>query len=527
MIRISNVKLPVDYSDTTITNEVCRQLRCDKSSIEKLYFHKLSVDARKKSDVHYIAALNVELNISENKILNRCKNKNISIAKPYKYELPNGKPTFFPPVIVGAGPAGLFAGLVLAQAGFCPIIIERGSPIDERTKKVDDFIYKGILDTNCNIQFGEGGAGAFSDGKINTGTKDSRAKKVLEEFVAAGAPPEIMYNAKPHIGTDYLHTVVKNIRRAITSLGGRFIFNTTVSDFSISNGAIRAVTTDRNDKIDTSHVILAPGHSSRDTYKRLHELNITMEQKPFSVGVRIEHLQQEINHMQYGTFANKGHLGAADYKLAVHLKNGRGVYTFCMCPGGVVVPAASEEKTVVTNGMSRFARDMPNANSALLVGVTPKDFGSADVLAGIEFQRKFEHSAFNLGGKNYCAPAQRVADFFAGQKTSSFGTVTPSYRPGILGSDLNKIMPEYMAQSLKAAISQFNNKLPNFGNPDAVLTGMETRSSSPLRILRDSSLQSPVCKGLFPCGEGAGYAGGIISAAVDGIKCAEAIIRGE
>lgn len=527
MIRISNIKLPVDYNDETILKAACSELRCDKRSVDIINLHRLSVDARKKTNVHFTATVDVSLNISESKVLSRCKSKNAALAEPYKYEIPKGQAPALSPVIVGAGPAGLFAGLILAQAGCSPIIIERGGMIDERIQKVEVFSSGGTLDTNCNIQFGEGGAGAFSDGKLNTGTKDSRARKVLEEFVLAGAPKEILYNAKPHVGTDYLHIAVKNLREKIKALGGSFMFNTTVTDFSILNGAINAVITDKGEKIQTNNVILALGHSSRDTYTRLNELCIAMEQKPFSIGVRIEHLRDKINRAQYGAFADKGHLDAADYKLAVHLQNGRGVYTFCMCPGGEVVPAASELNTVVTNGMSRFARDAKNSNSALLVGIGTDDFGSDNVLAGIELQRKFERAAFDLGGQNYNAPVQRVSDFILSKRTTQFGEVLPSYRPGVLGADLNKIMPEYMSASLKEAIIKFDEKLKGFNHPDALLTGMETRSSAPLRIIRDSSCQSPSCRGLYPCGEGAGYAGGIISAAVDGIKCAEAIIRGE
>ena len=527
MIRISNIKLPVDYDDGTIQKRICDELRCDRRAVEAFNLHRLSVDARKKSNVHFSASVDVKLNISESKALSRCRSKNAVLAKPYRYELPNPqKKPDNPPVVIGAGPAGLFAGLILAQAGFSPIIIERGEKIEERINTVERFSGGGRLDTNSNIQFGEGGAGAFSDGKLNTGTKDSRARKVLEEFVAAGAPEEILYRAKPHVGTDYLHIAVKNLREKIINLGGSFKYKTTVTDFLISAGKINGVITDKGEKIESNNVVLALGHSSRDTYKRLSELNIAMEQKPFSIGVRIEHLREKIDISQYGDFAGKGHLGAADYKLAVHLPNGRGVYTFCMCPGGEVVPAASETGTVVTNGMSRFARDMTNSNSALLVGVGCDDFGSDSVLAGIELQRKFEKSAFLLGGESYFAPSQRVEDFLLGRATKSFGDVKPSYRPGVTGADLNTIMPQYMSESLKQGIIMLDEKLKGFNSPDAVLTGMETRSSAPLRIIRNEQFQSVNCRGLYPCGEGAGYAGGIISAAVDGIKCAEAILRG-
>lgn len=527
MIRISNIKLPVDFNDGLITKKLCNLLRCDKRSIRGFTLFKLSIDARKKNDIHFLSSIDVYMNIPDEKVLSKYRGNNAQICEPYKYQLPAGTPNDTPPIVIGAGPAGLFAGLILAQAGFSPIIIERGETIDKRTKDVECFSHDRKLKLNSNVQFGEGGAGAFSDGKLNTGTKDTRARKVLEEFVLAGAPNEILWNSKPHIGTDFLHTSVKAIREKIKVLGGKFMFSTTVTDFIIKNGKICGLITDKNDTIDCERVILALGHSSRDTYKRLSELGISMQQKPFSIGVRIEHQRQLIDRAQYGNFAGRGRLGAADYKLATHLKNGRGVYTFCMCPGGVIVPAASEEHTVVTNGMSRFARDSTNSNSAILVGVSPADFESESVLAGIEFQRKFEQAAFKLGGENYNAPAQRLGDFLSNNKTTYFGDVIPSYLPGVEKANLNQIMPDYLSESLKEGIVEFGLKLKGFAGPDAVLTGMETRSSAPVRILRNEYLQSPVCKGLYPCGEGAGYAGGIISAAVDGIKCAEAIIKGD
>lgn len=526
MIRISNIKLPIDYNDGLIFKKVNYMLRCDKRAIKGFSLHKLSIDARKKSDVHFLATVDVKLNISDEKAMSKCRSNNIQICSPYKYHLPSGKPTGTPPIVIGAGPAGLFAGLILAQAGFSPIIIERGETIDKRVDDVERFSRDRKLNVNSNIQFGEGGAGAFSDGKLNTGTKDMRARKVLEEFVLAGAPREILWNSKPHIGTDYLHIAVKALREKIQILGGRFLFSTTVTDFKIKNGKIMGIVTDKCETIDCDRVILALGHSSRDTYKRLNDLGIAMEQKPFSIGVRIEHRRELIDHAQYGDVAGNGKLGAADYKLATHLKNGRGVYTFCMCPGGVVVPATSEVNAVVTNGMSRFARDSMNSNSAVLVGVSPTDFDSAGILAGVELQRKYERAAFLLGGENYNAPVQRLDDFLTNSKTTQFGDVTPSYMPGVEKADLNQIMEDYISESLKEGIVAFGQKLKGFDNPDAVLTGMETRSSAPVRILRDEFLQSPVCRGLYPCGEGAGYAGGIISAAVDGIKCAEAIITG-
>lgn len=531
MIKLSNVKLPVNYTDNIVIAEISKTLKIPKNAIFKYEFSRLSVDARKKNNVHYTATINIAINeklAKENDIIKKNKKLNITKVTPYEYAIKRAERLSPAPVVVGAGPAGLFCGLVLAQSGACPIVIERGKSVDERQKDVNNFWSTGILNTSSNVQFGEGGAGTFSDGKLNTGTKDTRAQKVLEEFVKHGAPSEILYNAKPHIGTDKLPTAVKNIRNEIIRLGGKVLFETQLTDIVIKNNSVSEIvvaTKNGKEKIPCNQLVLALGHSARDTFEMLARLNIPMEQKPFSVGARIEHLQSEIDKAQYGEFARKGNLGAADYKLAVHLNNGRGVYTFCMCPGGTVVAAASEENRLVTNGMSKFARAEINANSALLVGINPSDFGSENVLAGVELQRRLEEQAFIAGEGNYKAPVQRVADFIENKKTTAFGSILPSYTAGATMADLNNCLPQFVAESLKEGIKQLDNKLKGFANGDALLTAVETRSSSPVRIIRNDSMQSISIAGLYPCGEGAGYAGGIMSAAVDGIKCAEQIIN--
>lgn len=531
MIKLSKLKLSVDYTDKTVIKEISRTLKIPEKAILKYEFSRRSVDARKKNNVHFLATVNVTINekiIKENDIIRKNKKLNITKVTPYHYAVKRVNKQSVPPVVVGAGPAGLFCGLVLAQAGACPIVIERGKAVDERQKDVNTFWSTGVLNTSSNVQFGEGGAGTFSDGKLNTGTKDFRATKVLEEFVKHGAPTEILYNAKPHIGTDKLPTAVKNIRNEIIRLGGKVLFETQLTNIIIKNNSVTDIivaTKNGEEKIPCNKLVLALGHSARDTFEMLASLNIPMEQKPFSVGARIEHLQSEIDKAQYGDFARKGHLGSADYKLAVHLNNGRGVYTFCMCPGGTVVASSSEENRLVTNGMSKFARAEVNANSALLVGITPSDFGSEHILAGVELQRKLEEQAFIAGEGNYKAPVQRVADFINNKKTTSFGSVLPSYTAGTTMANLNTCLPDFVAESLKEGIQQLDNKLKGFANGDAILTAVETRSSSPIRIIRNENMQSILINGLYPCGEGAGYAGGIMSAGVDGIKCAEQIIN--
>ncbi len=526
MIRVSNIHLPLDYTDKTVRKKIAKQLRIDENAINGCSIFRRSVDARKKDNIYFLTSADIEVNTDENKICKRCKDA--QIVKPYKYDIPKwiGGSS---PLVVGAGPAGLFAALILAQSGAKPVLIERGRDVDRRTEDVNSFWLSGKLDASSNVQFGEGGAGTFSDGKLSTGTKDIRQRKVLIEFVSHGAPDEILYNAKPHIGTDRLKTTVKNIRKEIISLGGTVMFESKLTDINTSNGHIVSAVIDRNDSkevIDTNSIILAIGHSARDTFEMLYKKSIPIEAKPFSVGARIEHLRETIDRSQYGEFAGNKRLGAANYKINVHIKNGRGVYTFCMCPGGKVVNASSEEGRLVTNGMSEFARDETNSNAALLVGVNPEDFVGDNPLRGMYFQREIESKAFRLGGENYNAPVQRVSDFLNSQKSTSLGEVIPSIAPGYTLTDISELYPEFISESMKSGIAEMGRKLKGFDDGDAILTAIESRSSSPVRILRSSdSLESVGIKGLYPCGEGAGYAGGIISAAVDGIKCAEKIIE--
>ena len=530
MIKIAEIVLPLDTGEEQLKKLAAEKLKIKPDRIQSLKLIKKSVDARKKNDVRFICSVAVSLlPKEESQCLNRNRNPKITRLAPQKYQLPLGASLPQRPVIVGFGPAGMFAALILAQAGQRPVVLERGSKVEERAQSVQAFWRGGALDPEANVQFGEGGAGTFSDGKLNTGIKDFRCRKVLEELVAAGAPEEILWEAKPHIGTDRLPIAVRNIRKAICNLGGEIHFHTKMTALSIRDGKVKSVLAEKNGspcQFDTETVILAVGHSARDTFEWLYQNHIAMEQKPFSVGARIEHLQSRINAAQYGPFAGHPALGAADYKLSVHLPEGRGVYTFCMCPGGTVVAAASETGGVVTNGMSNFARDGSNANAALLVGVNEQDFQSTHPLAGIYYQRALERAAFLAGGENYCAPVQRVEDFLAGRVTTQFGEVLPSYHPGTTLSDLSAILPESITQAMRAGLRVLDQRLKGFASPDALLTGVETRSSSPVRILRDQTgLQSVSVSGLYPCGEGAGYAGGIMSAAVDGIRCAEQVCR--
>ena len=526
MIRINNVHIPLDYNDEIIRKKVAKELRVDKNAIINTSMFRRSVDARKKDNIFFLCTIDVELSTNENAILKKCKNTSKVIS--YKYEVKQWRKKNSP-VIVGMGPAGLFAALILAQSGANPIVIERGRNVDSRTDDVQKFWQTGQLDTVSNVQFGEGGAGTFSDGKLNTGTKDLRQRKVLEEFVKHGAPDEILYNAKPHIGTDKLRITVKNIREEIISLGGQVLFETKLVGFESKDSRITCAVIEKNgitEKISTDSIILAIGHSARDTFEMLYDKKLPIEAKSFSVGARIEHLRENIDRAQYGKFAGNKNLGAANYKMNVHLENGRGVYTFCMCPGGKVVNASSEENMLVTNGMSEFARNEANSNSALLVGVNPDDFKSEHPLAGMYFQRELENKAFKAGGENYNAPVQRVDDFINNRKTTALGEVVPSIGPDFTFSNLNSFLPQYICESMKQGIIGMGRKLKGFDSGDAVLTAVETRSSSPIRIMRNNkTLESVALNGLYPCGEGAGYAGGIISAAVDGIKCAEKLIE--
>lgn len=525
MIRISNIKIYEDISDEEVFNLVIKKYKMLKENVKEWHISKKSIDARKKDDVHYSYSIDIDIK-NEDKFL---KNKNIVKIKTINIpEIQFNMNQSIKPVIVGAGPAGLFAALTFVQNGYKPIIIEQGQCVEERKKTVDLFTKSGILDTHSNVQFGEGGAGTFSDGKLTSGISSPYCQKVLKEFVNFGAPEQILYLTKPHIGTDNLINIIRNMREYIISNGGKFLFNTKFIDFETVNNNVSKISVlhlDNNstESIEANVLVLAIGHSSRDTFKKIYEKGLLLEPKNFSVGVRIEHLQSKINKAQYGTIS-KLNLPPADYKLAYHSPSGRSCYTFCMCPGGVVMPSSSEPNTIVTNGMSYFARDGMNANSAVLVNVIPSDFSTSNPLAGIDFQKDLEEKAFTLGGSNYFAPVQRFEDFDNNIKSEFIGSVKPSYKPGYTLSNLNDIMPDFVSDTLKEGIKYFDTKLQGFANPDSILTGMETRSSSPVKILRDENLVSNI-SGIYPCGEGAGYAGGIMSAAVDGIKCAIAAIK--
>lgn len=527
MIELFNLKINVDADENKIRSLVASKLRIKESNIKKLVFLKKSIDARKKDNVFFSASIGVETEQNEEKVLKNARNKEARIyVQPEEMKIiPVKNAPKNPPVVCGAGPAGLFCAYILARAGLKPVLIERGADADTRSKEIETFFKTGKLNTKTNVQFGEGGAGTFSDGKLNTNIRDYRCREVLKTFYECGAPEEILYIAKPHLGTDNLINIVKNLRNKIIQLGGKVHFNTTLTDIIYKENKITEITVENNGtlyNIVTQELIIASGHSARDIFEMLKKHNVNMEKKSFSVGVRIEHKQEDISKSQYGEFYKK--LPAADYKLAVHLPTGRSVYTFCMCPGGQVVAAASEEGHLVVNGMSVFDRDKENANSALLVNVEPSDFPEDEILAGIDFQQKYEQAAFKAGGSNYKAPAQLVGDFLKDKPSLKQGRITPTYPIGVTWCNLKDCLPDFVSQSLKEALPLFNNKIKGFNDPDAVLTGVETRSSSPVRVLRDENLESSI-KGIYPCGEGAGYAGGIMSAAVDGIKVAMEIIK--
>lgn len=530
MIRINNIKANLDVDAAGLKEIVSMKTGLEPERIKSLKIAKKSVDARNKSNVQFVYALDMEVFGDEDYIASILAWKDIVQIKETA-SLSFAPKTFaggLRPVVAGTGPAGMFAGLALAEAGLRPILLERGKAVSERRKDVEFFWQTGHLNPESNVQFGEGGAGTFSDGKLMTGIKkDAFTARVLQELAAAGAPEEILYLAKPHIGTDKLAVVVRRIREKIVSLGGEYRFENRLEDLIVRDGKLTglkiAAPGGKIYEQPTDRLILAVGHSARDTFEMLHKNGVYIEQKPFSVGVRIEHVQKSVDAAQYGRFAGHPALGAADYKLAAHFDNGRSAYTFCMCPGGMVVAAASEPGRVVTNGMSEFARDGKNANAALLVGVEPRDFGSAHPLAGMYFQRRLEEAAFRAGGGDYRAPAQLVGDFLKKQVSTAVGNVNPSYRPGVRFADLSAVLPDFVTETMRRAIIEMDGKLRGFAAADAVLTGVETRSSSPIRIMRDEHFEANI-KGLYPCGEGAGYAGGIVSSAVDGLKTCLALI---
>lgn len=527
MIRVNEIKLALDEEEDILAERAAKILKINKKYIKSYTIYKKSVDARKKDDVHFAYSLDVVITLDENQIVQKCKSPKVQLVQPYKYVMPENKRfSKFRPVVVGFGPAGMFAGLILAQAELRPIILERGKDVDSRTDDVNKFWQTRELNEESNVQFGEGGAGTFSDGKLTTGIKSPFIRKILEELYEAGAPEEILYSSKPHIGTDRLITVVKNIRKKIEKLGGEVRLECRLERLICANGFVHGVTySHRGETIDleTDSVIMAIGHSARDTVEMLYNMGVEIIQKPFSVGARIEHPQSLINKAQYGKFAGNKKLGAADYKLACHGLHERGAYTFCMCPGGTVVAAASEKEGVIVNGMSSLARDGENANSALLVGIEPKDFPSEHPLAGIYYQRQIENTAFKLAGGDYRAPAQLVGDFLKGIESKALGSVNPTCATGVTLTNLDECLPSKVSATMKSAIVEMDKKLKGFNMYDAVLTAPETRSSSSVRILRDDLLQCNI-RGVYPCGEGAGYAGGIISAAVDGVKCAHAVL---
>lgn len=526
MLRLTQVQLPLDHPESDLKAAILTQLQIGESDLLGYTIFRRGYDARKRSAISLVYTLDVDVK-NESVLLHRFKDVPHIMATPdTRYHFVARAPSEMKlrPVVIGTGPCGIFAALILAQMGFRPLILERGKAVRERTKDTWDLWRKRELHPESNVQFGEGGAGTFSDGKLHSQIKDPKhyGRKVLNEFVKADAPPEILYVSKPHIGTFRLVKMLQSMRATIESLEGEFRFQSRVDDLDVDNGQIRGVVLAGGEYIAADHVVLAVGHSARDTFQMLYDRGIYVEAKPFSIGFRAEHPQSLIDRARFGNFAGHPLLGAADYKLVHHASNGRSVYSFCMCPGGTVVAATSEPGRVVTNGMSQYSRNERNANSGIVVGITPDDY-PGHPLAGIAFQRELESRAYELGGKNYNAPGQLVGDFIAGRPSTALGSVMPSYQPGVQLGDLVPSLPVYAIEAIREALPVFDRQIKGYAMQDAVLTGIETRTSSPVRIKRQDNFQSMNTKGLFPAGEGAGYAGGILSAAVDGIKVAEAV----
>ncbi len=532
MLRITDLKLPLNHADEALPAAIRDRLRVTPRDLIRYTIARRAHDARDKMDIQLVYSVDVTLK-NEDTVLTRFRKDRHVQRTPdtgYRFVTKGGASYTGPrPVVVGAGPCGLFAGLILAQMGFRPIILDRGKVVRERTKDTWGLWRKSVLNPESNVQFGEGGAGTFSDGKLWSQIKDPRhlGRKVLTEFVKAGAPPEILTEAHPHIGTFRLVTMVESMRETIEALGGEYRFSTRVDGLDIVEEAgtrqLRGLHLSTGDYLEANHVVFAVGHSARDTFEMLHAKGVYVEAKPFSIGVRIEHPQSWIDEARFGPCAGHPDLGAAAYSLSHHCKNGRTVYSFCMCPGGTVVAATSEEGRVATNGMSQYSRNERNANSGIVIGIDPARDYPGHPLAGIELQRHWESRAYVAGGSNYKAPAQRIGDLLAGRASTALGSVIPSYKPGVHMTDLSECLPEFAITALREALPAFGREIPGYDHPDAVLTGVETRTSSPVRITRGDDFVSLNTAGLFPAGEGAGYAGGILSAAVDGIKVAEAV----
>jgi uncharacterized FAD-dependent dehydrogenase len=520
MLRLTDIKLPLDHTPAALRAAVLKKLKLPTEALLDWHVFKRAYDARNKHAIHYIYTVDVTLKDGAR------APKDARPTPDMDYRAVATAPARFQrPLVIGAGPCGLFAALILAQSGFRPIILERGKAVRERTKDTWGLWRRSVLNPESNVQFGEGGAGTFSDGKLYSQIKDPRhlGRKVLTEFVKAGAPPEILTEAHPHIGTFRLVTMVEAMRESIEQLGGEYRFQSKVTDLLIDNNQLRGVRLESGEEIEADHVVLALGHSARDTFEMLHERGVAIEAKPFSLGIRIEHPQGLIDQSRFGRTIPQ--LGAADYKLVHHAKNGRSVYSFCMCPGGTVVAAASEPGRVVTNGMSQFSRNERNANAGIVVGITPEVDYPSHPLAGMALQRQWESAAFVAGGGTYAAPAQLVGDFVAGRASTALGEVVPSYKPGVTPTDLSSCLPDYAIEAIREALPAFGKQIRGFDRADAVLTGVETRTSSPIRIKRGTDYQSENIRGLYPAGEGAGFAGGILSAGVDGIRVAEAVAK--